>query len=323
MANVGAIRSGTSAAYVQQSGQRLYEAAIGGNGYDYEGTDLAGHVPEIGEPGIVKIVEQNQPERRRHCIRSDGTVAVYVLDKAEEVTAWLDYETDGLVEDAVVLPGTVEDQVYYTVKRTINGSTVRFHEKFSMESECRGYPEAKLADAFIEYSGAATQIVSGLSVLEGETVVCWGWNTTTPFTNADGDTIGRNFGTFTVTGGAINGLSDAVTDAIVGLPYNATYKSSKLSPTPEDLAKKKKVSAVAIIGRWLHASGLQYGRSFDSLDNMPMVEKGVEIDENDMRTAYDEVAFPFGGAWDSDSRVCLKASAPKPCTLLAALVTVD
>lgn len=320
---IPAVKIDTSGVFVGRGGTRVYEAAYDPSGYDYGVSELTQLVPEIGEPSIVKMVVQNRPERRLHCIRSDGTVALMVYDRQEEVTCWVDYETDGDVEDAVVLPGDAEDQVYYTVKRTIDGSTVRYHEKFASESDCRGFPEAKLADAFIEYSGAATTTISGLSTLEGESVVCWGWNTTTPFTNADGDAIGRNFGTFVVSGGQITGLSAEVTDAIVGLAYSATFKSSKLSEAPDELSRKKRVTRVGVVARWLHASGLQYGPSFDDLDDLPAIEDGTDVSSNDMRTAYDEPTFAFPGTWDSDSRVCLKASAPKPCTVLACVVDLE
>lgn len=320
---IAAVKTDTSAIFCQRAGTRVYEAAYDPNSYDYSVAELTQVVPEIGEPGIVKIVAQHQPEKRFHCVRSDGTVALMVYDKQEEVTCWIDVETDGDIEDAVVLPGDTEDQVYYTVKRSINGSDVRYHEKFALESECRGFPDAKLADAFIEYSGAATTTITGLSTLEGESVVCWGWNTTTPFTNAEGSSIGRYFGTFTVSGGQITGLSAAVTNAVVGLVYTASYKSSKLAYEPGDLTRKKRVTQVGIVARWLHASGLQYGPSFDYLDDLPAIEDGTDVDSNDMRTAYDEPTFAFPGTWDSDSRVCLKATAPKPATVLACQIEAE
>lgn len=322
-ASLPSVKTDTSAVFVQSGGVRLYEAAYDANSYDYSVSELTQIVPEIGEPSIIKIVAQHQPEKRFHCVRSDGTVAVMVYDKQEEVTCWIDFETDGDVEDVVVLPGTTEDEVYYTVKRTINASTVRYHEKFALESETRGLPEAKLADSFIEYSGAATTTITGLSSLEGEEVVCWGWNTATPFTNGAGDAVGRSFGTFTVSGGQITGLSAAVTNAVVGLAYSATFKSTKLAYAVEDLAKKKRVARLAIIGKWLHASGLKYGRDFDNLDDLPMIEDGTEVDTNDVREDYDEPSFAFPGTWDSDSRVCLKAIAPKPCTVLACVIDLE
>lgn len=322
-AQVGGAVLDTSAIFVQRSGVRVYEAAYDPGSYDYAVSELTQLVPEIGEPGIAKIVVQHQPEKRIHIIRTDGTVGVMVYDKQEEVTCWIDIETSGLVEDAVVLPGDVEDQVYYTIRRTINGSTVRYHEKWAMESQCRGFPEARLADSFAVYSGAATMTLTGYDHLEGEEVVIWGWNTDEPFTNAEGDEIGRDLGVFTVSGGEIEGLPDQVTDAIGGLYYEAPYKSTKLSYAAEALTAKKKVSQVGVIGKWLHARGLRYGPDFDNLDDLPQVERAVVIDENDMRSAYDEEMFTFGGFWDVDSRICLVAASPRPATVLAVVIGMD
>lgn len=321
---VAAVKIDASAIYV--SGRRFFELGYDGTSFDYAADEVSQIIPEIGDPGIVKIAAQQKPEKRLHAVRSDGTVAVMVYLKQEKVLCWVDYETDGDVEDVCVLPGEEEDSVYYTVKRTINGSTVRYHEKFAMESECRGFPEAKLADAFYEWSGAAATTITGLSHLEGETVSVWGWNTSSPFTNAEGSAIGRYFGTFTVTAGQVTGLSASVTNAIVGLPYTATYKSSKLAYAVEAgpaLNMKKKVSQIGIIARWIHASGLQYGPSFDYMDDLPRVEDAATVDSNDMRTAYDEEMFQFPGDWSTDSRIYLKATAPKPCTLLAVVVGME
>jgi hypothetical protein len=315
---VSAVRVDTSAVFVQRSGERVFEAAYDANTYDYSVAELTQLVPEIGEGGFVKIVVQHQPEKRFHCIRTDGTVAVLCYDKQEEVVAWVDYETDGDVEDAVVLPGEAEDQVYYTVRRTINGATVRYHEKFASEDECRGFPEAKLADAFIEYSGAATTTITGLSTLEGASVVVWGWNTATTFTNAEGEAIGRYMGMFTVSGGNIT-LRTAVTNAVIGLPYRARFKSTKLG----DLLRKKRVKQLGVIARWLHAEGLSYGPDFDTLDPLPKIERGRSVDENDIREDYDETPFAFLGGWKTDSRICLEANAPKPVTLLAVVAELE
>jgi hypothetical protein len=315
-----AVKVDTSGVFVQRGGVRVFEAAYDAGSYDYAISELSQLIPEIGQPGIVKIVVQHQPEKRFHCIRSDGTVALLCYDKQEEVTAWLDYETDGLVEDAVVLPGTSEDSVYYTVNRTIDGGTVRYHEKFAAEDECRGFPEAKLADAFIEYSGSATTTITGLSALEGAEVVCWGWNTSDPFLNAEDEEIGRDFGTFTVSGGQITGLSDAVTNAIVGLGYTARFKSTKLG---EALTQKKRLVSMGLIAKWIHASGLTFGTAFDSLEPLPEVERGAIVDEHDIRSDYDEVPISVPGEWNSDARLCLEARAPKPVTILAAVLELE
>lgn len=315
--------------FVQRSGQKLYLLTFDINESDYKHENLSVAVPDLNEVGIAGIAIQYQPDVRVHCWRNDGTVALMTLDKAENLVCWTEIETDGDVECVDVLPGDEEDQVYYTVKRTINGSTVRFHEKWAKESECRGNPIAKLADAHYLYSGSPSTAITGLSHLEGEEVVVWGWNTTTPFTATlpDGSTVtvGRDFGTFTVSGGQITGLSASVTNACVGLAYTAQYKSAKQAfaaalGTP--LNQSKRIDHLGLILIDTHAKGITYGPDFNNLDEMPDVEDHVEVDENAVHTNYDQDMIEFDGDWSTDSRFCLEATAPRPATVLCATISM-
>src|SRR3546814_11306567 len=69
-----------------------------------------------GDPGFTHLAVQRKPGTRIHCMRVDGTVAVLIYQPAEEVNCWVEVETDGDVEDIVVLPGTREDADYYLVQ---------------------------------------------------------------------------------------------------------------------------------------------------------------------------------------------------------------
>lgn len=297
---VDAVRVDTSPMFIQRSGTRLFSADFDAASYDYAGSDMTRHVPEIGEPSIIRVAVQRQPETRVHCVRSDGTVAILVFDKAEEINCWVTFETDGEVEDIVVLPGTVEDQVYYTVKR---GSS-RFHEKWALESECVGGVLNKQADAFVTGTGSIT----GLDHLEGETVTIW----------ADGEYRGEAV----VSSGAVAG---SYTSWVAGLAYTAEFKSTKMAYAVESgtsLVMKKRIAKLGIIARNIHPQGLKYGPDFDNLDDLPAVEDYDEIDGDVVREAYDEEMFTFPGDWSTDSRLCLKATAPLPVTLLAAIVSM-
>lgn len=298
---IDAVRVDTSPMFIQRSGTRLFSADFDAASYDYAGSDMTRHVPEIGEPSVVRVAVQRQPETRVHCVRSDGTVAILVFDKAEEINCWVTFETDGEVEDVLVLPGTVEDQVYYTVKR---GSS-RFHEKWALESDCIGGTLNKQADAFVTGTGSIT----GLGHLEGETVTIW----------ADGEYRGEAV----VSSGAVAG---SYTSWIAGLPYTAEFKSTKMAYAVESgtsLVMKKRIAKLGIIARNIHPQGLKYGPDFDNLDDLPAVEDYDEIDGDVVREAYDEEMFTFPGDWSTDSRLCLKATAPLPVTLLAAIVSME
>lgn len=319
----------TKGVFVDRSTQRLYEIAFEAAAADYQTDDISILVPDLNEAGIVQIAVQHKPDVRIHCVRADGTVGLLVFDRAENVVCWAEIETDGLIEDASVLPGIGEDQVYYIVKRTINGTTVRYREKWALESECTGFPDANHADAFHRYSGTATTTITGLSHLEGETVVVWGWNAAHPFTDIDGNAIGRDFGTFAVSGGQITGLSASITNACVGLAYEAPWKSMKQAfaagmGTP--LNQMKRIDRVGLILLNAHGQGLQYGGDFDNLDDLPQADlpdTGGVPDTDHIYSTYDGDMVALSGTWDTDARLCLKAAAPRPCTVLAAVVSMQ
>lgn len=315
-AQIDAVRIDATGIFVDKSLQKVYQLSYNLDQNDYRPQDLTLWVPDLNEIGIVDIAVQRQPDTRIHCLRADGTVGVIVRDSAENVICWIEIETDGEVEDVCVLPGVKEDRVYYVVNR----STGRFIEKWSLESECRGRPVAKLADSFVHYSGSATTTITGLSHLNGRDVVCWGWNTSKPFTDDDGNEVGRDFGTFTVSGGQITGLSAEVTDACVGLPYEARFKSAKQAfgaalGTP--LNQRKRINQVGMILMNTHKGGIQFGPDFDTMDDMPSYESELEVGADHVWEDYDKDMVAFPGEWSTDSRLCLRAAAPKPCTVVA------
>lgn len=296
---IDGVAADTRGFFCQRSGSRVYELAYDPETFDYTSIDITSLVPEVGQPGIVKIAVQRQPDTRIHCIRSDGKVAVLISDRAEDVRCWVLVETDGLVEDACVLPSTEEDAVYYVVNRS--GS--RYLERWALESECRGGTTSKCIDSHIVTSG---QTITGLSHLEGKTVYVW----------ADG----KNKGSFTVSSGSIS-LDAGYASVTVGLYYRARYKSTKLIQNIE-MNKIKRVSSVGLMLADTHRFGVQYGADFNHLYDLPGTE-GEVIDDDRVWLDYEKDRFAFEGAWDVDSRVCLQAESPKPATVMACTIDVD
>ena len=338
-AQVQAVKVDQNGAFVQNGGVRVYELEFGQDGIDYNSSDLTALVPEIGRPGITKIVVQRQPDTRLHCIRSDGTVAMLVFDKLEQVAAWLEIETDGTIVDAVVLPGDAgveEDRVYYEVARSINGSTKRHLEKWALESECKpvdgqtALQVAKLADSFITYSQAASSTIT-VGHLIGESVVVW--DNGICLTDSSG-----NIATFTVSGGGTitvthNGSAYLATVGMVGLAYRADWKSAKLVELMQDpngsLNDTQIIRAISLILADTHPKGLLYGSELNTTDERKMSqlprmgEEGQPLDADTILSEHvvEKIAFP--GFYSKNSRLCLIAQAPRPCTVLAAIADVE
>lgn len=308
----------TTGIYVDQSGTRLMSVGYDLQANDYLSSDLTMLAPDIAEDGITALGAQKSPDPRVHAPIDDGTAVVLIYDKLEDVRGLVKVETAGVIEDVCVLPRIGEDAVYYTVRRTINGATVRYHEKMARLSECRGGTLNRQADAFFVYEGSATTTITGLGHLEGEEVVAWG--------------NGKDLGTYTVSGGQITGIvsaatgeAEAVTSAVVGLSYEALYKSGKQAIATAlgvPLNQSKLIDSIGLILADTHKDGLYYGPDFDHLDALPLEEAGEMVDDDTVHEAYDQGMIAFPGEWTTDARFCLKATAPRPCTVLSCVVSM-
>jgi hypothetical protein len=318
--NVEPVKVDTVGMFVRNT--RIFEMSYDGGSLEHKTTDLTSFVPEIGGDGIVRMAVQRYPDTRLHCVKTDGTACVLIYDRNEDVKCWVDIETDGVIEDVVIQPGAstdAEDSVYYVIKRTINGSDVRYYEKWALESECYGGTQNKQADSFLAGTQSSSATITGLSHLEGEQVIVW----------ADGVCYSPRLNgvqtTFTVTGGSIT-LGTAVTSYVVGLPYKAQFKSAKLCYAAQGgtaLLQSKRVEKLGVIMRNTHNRSLRYGRNLTDMYEMPLIERGKSVSANEIWTQYDERPFEFEQEFDTDSRLCLEALAPMPCTLQAAVMTVS
>lgn len=304
-ANIQAIKVDNRGVYVQASKRHLYQLLYSVDDQDYSSNDLTALLPDL-DSDFVQVAVQRKPDTRIHAVRDDGKVLILVMEPKEEVVCFYMVETDGFVERVAVLPGTPENKVYYYIRRIINGQTVRYVEKFSLTSECQGGEISKLADAFILYTGSATTTIGGLSHLEGRNVVVWG--------------NGRDLGTYPVISAQIAAITEPVTQAVVGLSYQALFKSAKLAYGAQlgtALNQKKRIDHVGLILHNTHSRGVEHsGRDFDHMEPMPTTYKGQAINPNQVYADIDFPMTPTNGSWDEDARIYLRATAPRPATIL-------
>jgi 6-phosphogluconolactonase (cycloisomerase 2 family) len=322
-ASVNAILIDSGGAFVDRTGTKLFQLIYNFDTYDYSASELTRLVPELCASGIEKIVVQRRPDTRIHCVLTDGTVALLVFEKEEDTICWVTIETDGTIEDAVVLPDTPEDAVYYVVNRTINGSTVRYLERWAIEDDCQGETLNKQADSFLEFTQASSATVTGLDHLEGESVVVW----------ANGKCLRDTsdaIATFTVSSGSItltnDGSSYSATTGIVGLPYTAQYKSSKLAYAAgmgTALNRRKRIEEIGLILRNAHHRGLLVGDSYSFLRGLPTAIRNTAVAEDTIHTDFDWDQQSYNTKWSPDSRLCLEARAPRPVTILAVTMQIE
>jgi len=246
---------------------------------------------------VLEMAYQQVPYSIIWQIRSDGTLLGFTYMREHEVFGWHRHVTEGYFRSVACIPGANEDEVWFVVERTIDGSSVKYIERLKPFIYDTIY-DAWYVDCGKEKRGGmlATTAFGGLTHLEGETL--------------DVTVEGLKHDDETVSEGAIT-LDSATYLAVAGLNYVADIET--LDPVIEDdngvaVGVYKRVTSVAL--RLLDTIEGDYGPDADNLTAIP---------ESDGTTEYSgwtsDLSFDEGD--DNESTVFLRQDEPLPFTILA------
>lgn len=215
--SIGAVQTRDSLLWASLTGRKVFEFAYVFSTDDYKSPDMTLRAEHISTSGIVDMVFQNEPDPVLWCVLANGTLLGFSYNRESQIAAWFRRTTSGGEFEAVatVRGENDADCVWTVVKRTINGVTKRYIERF--------YPTAQKFDFSSPtdfcYLDCAKKItlagtaVTGLSYLAGKTVTA----------RIDGKTTE----THAVSGGSITLDYPSATSLFVGLPI-----VSVLQPEP-------------------------------------------------------------------------------------------
>lgn len=118
--------------YIQRFGRKLRELFYTWDLDNYKSVDKTILSPHISGGGFIDIAYQQNPDTVLWCVCSDGTIATMTREVDQEVQGWARQTTDGIYESIATIPSQdgPHDEVWVVVKRTINGSTKRYVERF-------------------------------------------------------------------------------------------------------------------------------------------------------------------------------------------------
>jgi hypothetical protein len=201
-------------------------------------------------------------------------------ERDQEVAGWFRYATSGRFQSLAVVEGSgEEDQLWVAVRRTVDGVSKRYIERFQPDI-IRQTKEEDQADLIFSDSakvrtGALTKNISGLGHLEGRTVSVL----------ADGAPHPNK----TVSGGAIT-LDWRAQKVIVGLPFTSLLEPTYLETMdPGSITKafKKRITRAAIefwksLGCEVSADGgatwhpIEFRQVDDKMDEVPRLFSGIK-----------------------------------------------
>lgn len=304
--DVRPIRAGSSTILVQKGQEKVKEVTFDLDTDGLVGRDLTILAEHIARGGLTDMIWQQEPELILWFVRTDGVLVGLSYDPQNQTIGWHTHPmgNGGLVESVTAIPSGAEDQVYLSVQRTIDGSTVR-HIVF-MENIYFGtdVADAFYVDSGLTYDSTATATITGLNHLEGETVQIL----------ADGAAHADK----TVSGGAVT-LDRSSSTVHVGYSYDSKVQTLRMEGGADDGVSQGKIKRIhgATI-RFLDTVGAEIGPDENNLDRLPFRDSSMSMDEAvPMFDGDKEISFPSG--YDNDARVFVRQTQPLPMTILAVM----
>jgi hypothetical protein len=194
--------------YVAPASRHIRQLSTGG------GAPLTLQAEHMVKVGITQLDFAQVPDMCLYAVLANGELARCLMEPSTGVIAWdrIKVRDGDSIESVAVVPGADRDYVYMVVKRTINGSAVRFIEVLQ-ENEDDSPASQWYLDAAVSKSGAAFTTVTGLAHFNGQEVKV-------RYVPAAG---GIAVATVTVSGGSVT--IPSATYALVGLPYSAVLRT--------------------------------------------------------------------------------------------------
>lgn len=302
------LRNSDSILFVLRSGRIARETFYDFTSDGYKSTDLTVLAEHITLGGLVQAVFSPDPDQIVWAIRADGALLGFTWNNEQSVRGWHRHPIggDGIVESLAVIPAAEGDrsELWAVVRRTINGNTVRYVEYMERPyREGDGQEDQFYVDSGLTYSGTATNTVSGLDHLEGETV--------SVLVN------GAPHPNVKVSSGAIS-LQLSGTVIQVGLPCPARYRSMRIEAGARDGTAQGKTKRIhKCVFRLLNTGGGEYGAL-----------NGGQMDSFIFRRPSDPMSAPvplFSGdkvvAWpqgyDTDAYAGFEIDQPVAATIVA------
>lgn len=170
-----AVLTGDSALFAQNGATKIRDLTFKTDFDKFRGdelTVLARHLFDDGNT-IVDMDYAKEPHGILWIVRSDGALIGLTYLKEQEVVGWHRHDTDGFFERVCVIPENGRDVPYFVVRRTVNGTTVRYLERMAVRDQA-DILDSFFVDSGLTYDGrnltATTIAISGASYEGGDTV---------------------------------------------------------------------------------------------------------------------------------------------------------
>lgn len=197
--------------YVERGGRKVRQYLYQYDVDQFIAPDVSILAEHITEGGLTGMALQQSPQPIVWCPRADGEAVTMTYLRDEEVIAWGRQITDGTIESIATLPGSNEDEVWWSVARTIDGNTVRYIEVLQPHDWGTDQNDCWFVDSGLSFDGGPAVPISNVNQTNPALVTVVSWPTDGDgIPLADGDQV-----TFASVGGMteLNGNVYTIDDA--------------------------------------------------------------------------------------------------------------
>lgn len=300
---------GNRAIYVQRRNGTVRDLGYTYESDNYTGDDLTQLAKNLVDGyDLTDSAFQQEPNSVIYFVRSDGAVLCLTYIREQKVFGWSSLYTDGEYESVANVVSDSKDTLYAVVKRTINGSTVRYIEVFDEQRDSATLADYVMTDCSLVITNeTATTALTGLAHLAGKTV------------QVIGD--GRRQPDITIAADGTAAIQDACTKVTVGLKYTAKGELPNVEMSLKDgtmQGRPKRVVEAYL--RLKNSLGGKAGNTFDVLDSAPY-DEFLPTGAYSLYTGDKKITLP--GNYNNDGRVCFYHDDPYPFNMSAIIRVVN
>lgn len=302
----------STAVYVQEKGSRVRDLGYEFSSDAYTGNDLSVMSEHLFEGRqIIDMAYADEPHGILWCVRDDGVMLGLTYLREHQVWGWHQHTTDGEFESVVTISEDERDAVYAIIKRTVNGSDVRYVERLERR-EFQNAEDAFYVDSGLSYDGDPITTITGLDHLEGESLSVL----------ADGNVVENQI----VNNGSITLLS-AASKIHAGLPYTCTMDTLDVdAQSGTETLKGKSVSVSELIVEVETSRGGWAGPIRDdgtALNQQEFKPRFVSDGYDVLRLKTFKMSVNLSPEWNLGGGIRIQQVQPLPLNILSVIPDVD
>jgi hypothetical protein len=156
---------GDAILFIDYVGRKIREMTFNDYKQKFVSPDLTALAEHITESGIRNFAYQTNPDSIIWCALVDGTLVSMTYERDQDVVAWAKQPlagTSACAESVAVIPGDDEDEVWVSVARTVDGSTVR-HIEMMQPRVSVDLEDAFFVDAGLTWDGGDAIDITDIS----------------------------------------------------------------------------------------------------------------------------------------------------------------